>query len=445
MVYKRDRRTAYFVTVPTRTGRVKRSTGTTHRGTALAIEKMLDTLGPKGERAWDLLDRIEANTLMLGTLYDAWRFNRIAHLRDELRAADERRLEPDLRDHLESWRSWLADRVRNDTAEHYLAHVRTLIVTAAPFAVSSFTAPAIATWLASRTRLPQKRRPNATHSRRKEDAPARPVSGATRRKYLAAVQSFAGYLVEIGVLPTNVARDVKAPKAAKPRVVELDLGDVKRIVEGAEQPFRALFAVLYGAGVEISAALSCVESDVNAARRELRARGTKAHTRDRVVRIADWAWPFVEKHLKTLTPGERLFRGINRWTVGDVHRERLHALALPHHRVHDARHFYAVRAVRAGTPYELVARQLGHADVQMVARVYGKYAPTSDDRDRWEKIAAKLDADREAQKSKKIGEMGTAVGTSPEKQREPTTVSDWLADSRGGTRTHDPGIMSAVL
>jgi hypothetical protein len=32
--------------------------------------------------------------------------------------------------------------------------------------------------------------------------------------------------------------------------------------------------------------------------------------------------------------------------------------AYRHHRLHDARHFYAVRAVRAGTPYELVARQL---------------------------------------------------------------------------------------
>lgn len=68
-------------------------------------------------------------------------------------------------------------------------------------------------------------------------------------------------------------------------------------------------------------------------------------------------------------------RGLHRWQVGDVHRERLRVLGLPHHRVHDSRHFYAIRAVRAGTPYELVARQLGHADVQMVARVYGRYAP----------------------------------------------------------------------
>src|SRR5437588_12011934 len=83
------------------------------------------------------------------------------------------------------------------------------------------------------------------------------------------------------------------------------------------------------------------------------------------------AWPYLEEHLGTLTPGERLFRGLDRWAVGAAHRDRLKALGLPHHRLHDARHFYAIRAVRAGTPYDLVGRQLGHADVQMVARIYG--------------------------------------------------------------------------
>jgi len=182
-------------------------------------------------------------------------------------------------------------------------------------------------------------------------------------------------------------------------------------------------------------------SDVDVERREVRARGTKAHTRDRVVRVAEWAWPFVERHLETLTPDERLFRGLDRWQVGDAHRARLTALGLPQHRVHDSRHFYAIRAIRAGTPYELVARQLGHADVAMVAKVYGRFAPRSDERDRWEKTAATLD--------EKLKEMGTAVGTSTtpnenDKARKPLG-SHPLENSRGGTRTLDPGIMSAVL
>jgi len=117
------------------------------------------------------------------------------------------------------------------------------------------------------------------------------------------------------------------------------------------------------------------------------------------------------------------------------------ALGLPHHRVHDSRHFYAIRAIRAGTPYELVARQLGHADVAMVAKVYGRFAPRSDERDRWEKIAALQD--------QKSNEMGTVVGTSSEapnndKARKPLD-SRAFRNSRGGTRTLDPGIMSAVL
>jgi hypothetical protein len=122
------------------------------------------------------------------------------------------------------------------------------------------------------------------------------------------------------------------------------------------------------------------------------------------------------------------------------------ALGLPHHRVHDARHFYAIRAVRAGTPYELVARELGHADVQMVARVYGRFAPRSDERDRWERIAAEHDC--EALAKAKTYERGTVSGTtigSPKNTKVANPLqADDFASSRGGTRTRDPGIMSAV-
>jgi hypothetical protein len=90
---------------------------------------------------------------------------------------------------------------------------------------------------------------------------------------------------------------------------------------------------------------------------------------------------------------------------------------------------------------ELVARQLGHADVAMVAKVYGRFAPRSDERDRWERIAAEQD--------KKSTHLGTAVGTGVEGQKtekaHKSLDSHTFQNSRGGTRTHDPGIMSAVL
>ena len=86
----------------------------------------------------------------------------------------------------------------------------------------------------------------------------------------------------------------------------------------------------------------------------------------------------------------------------------------------------------------LVARQLGHRDIAMVAKVYGRFVPTSQERDRWEGTAATLDEE-------KWGRRGVLHGAGDKKALEPERSSVWEGDSRGGTRTHDPGIMSAVL
>ena len=77
-------------------------------------------------------------------------------------------------------------------------------------------------------------------------------------------------------------------------------------------------------------------------------------------------------------------------------------------------------------------------DVVMVARVYGRFVPTSQERDRWESIAATLDEEE-------WGGHGALGSAGNEKALELESPSTCDGDSRGGTRTHDPGIMSAVL
>jgi integrase len=404
MVYRRKGKPEYYLAVPTRHGWLKRSAGTTDKATARAMERMLGALGPRGARAGDLLDSVADRTLALGDLYDAWRSNDL----DGLRA---RRTDVDLAGHVDGWAAWLADRVKPVTVESYLAHVRALIPVGEPFARSQFTAPAVAQWLATRSGL----------------------SGSTKRHYLAGLQRFAAYLVDMGVLASNPLRDVSAPPPNPPRCAFLELPDVRRVVEGAPLPFRAIYALAYGAGLEISAILALVDADVNAPAREVRARGTKAWTRDRLARVADWAWPHVQAHLDTLLPGERLFRGINRRAAGEVHRERLKALGLPHHRLHDSRHHWAVRMVRAGMPLELVARQLGHRDVVMVAKVYGRFVPTSQERDRWEGIAPALDAEKWAGR-------GVSGGASEVKAHEPNGPNADANESTGGRRLLDAPI-----
>ncbi len=99
---------------------------------------------------------------------------------------------------------------------------------------------------------------------------------------------------------------------------------------------------------------------------------------------------------------------------------------------------WAVRMARAGAPFELIARQLGHRDVAMVTKVYGRFKPDTEERDRWEHVAAARDQEKWHRPS-------STEGANVEKLDQVETGSDWRSDSRGGTRTRDPGIMSAVL
>lgn len=272
MVYRRKHRKTLDVAVPTRTGWIKRSTGTTDRATARAMERMLAQLGPYGARAWDLLEAVLEKRLSLGALFDAYRNEDLDGLRGRL-------TDVDLAAHIPSWEAWLTDRVKPTTADHYRAHLRTLIPDGQPFWRSGFTAPAVARWLAARTALVAKRRRSPKTSRRQPAPPPRPVSASTKRRYLAAVQSFVSYLREMGVLTTNPLRDLQAPPPGPPRCQFLELPDVVRLVEGSARPYRAIFALAYGAGLEISAILAGTESDVDRAVRSIRARGTKAWNR----------------------------------------------------------------------------------------------------------------------------------------------------------------------
>ncbi len=151
MVYRRGGKkaqTPFYVALVTRTGAVRKlSTQTTHRPTAQAMEEMLERL--RERRDWDLLEQLTpargrgrpsraARGLTLPQLFDAWRMNDLAGLRARL-------ADVDLTEHLEGWRGWLTNQVKPDTAEHYVAHLRTLMPAGEPFLRSQLTKSAIAT------------------------------------------------------------------------------------------------------------------------------------------------------------------------------------------------------------------------------------------------------------------------------------------------------------
>lgn len=382
-------------------------TGATDRTVAKEIARMWARLARR--RAWDLLvpvleakGRVRVRILL--RLFDQW----------EAAAGDPERVRQLLKDRdieplVGEWDTWYRGEVELDSAAHALTHVRVLLPAGERRLISEVTT----TWLTQRlTAYADPRRPE------------KPVKRNTRRKVHASWSGFFGYLTSVHHLwPANPMDAVPRPaeEASPIRFYELD--QVERIVgwQPTEQR-RALFALFYGSAIEASIPARLRRRDFDPVTRSVRAAGTKTSTRDRVSRIADWAWPVVWSYVKDCLPDAQPWQGVSRYTASDWHREtvgwdvqRQQGLNLPEkHPLHAARDHWAVRYLRSGGAIQTVASQLGHGDPNLTLKKYGRFRPSDVDRERMERQAEDYDKGR---KSKEISEAGGET-TSPDARRE---------------------------
>lgn len=353
-------RTIWRVKLPNRhAGWKDISTRTRDKPTANAMDRMLDALGPKGKRDWELLDAVWDGRLELPALFDAYRMNDLASLRARLDDVD-------LRPYIDRWQDALEARGKGENGKRYKAHLLTLAGEEGPWLRSEFTHEAVDRWFSALT-----------------------VQPGTRRRYLSAVQSFVDYATRLRVLPKSPLLDLQRPSAPYPDPVFLELEEVLRLVDSTPEPYQTLFAFLYGSGCDLTPALGVHRRDVDLAEHEVNARGKKSRNRGRLLLVAGWAWPWLEARCRDLLPGAPLFPGLSRYGASDVHRERVKALELarPGIRLHAARHHWAVRMIRGGAPIEMVARQLGNDPVTCL-RYYGRFIPSAEERKKWEREAS---------------------------------------------------------
>jgi integrase len=369
--YRQKGRSTWWVKVQDGAGEwIGFTTGTKHKATAQRMADMLTALSQ--ERVVDVLDLLHTEAISVPALYDRYRAadNDIRALRRGLETVD---LDPLIEPFL------AAQSCTDDTKRHYRALLRRLIPVGRPFLASELTIARIQRFIDEMTQ-----------------------ASGTKRKAGAALRTFSSWLVRRGVLTSNPVREVRLPRQGPPRTIYLDTPDAKRLADAMESPYREFCALMAGSGIEVSVAINLRRRDVDTGKREIRAAGTKTHARDRVVRVADWAWPYVLRVAEGKFPDVRLFEGIpDRWTAGDVHRATIAKLAkespvFAGYTMRDHRHTYAVRAMRAGAPADVIARQLGHASPTLVLNVYGRFQPTGEERDRWERAATAMDAEREA-------------------------------------------------
>lgn len=345
---------------------VRRTLKTPSRHVAQRYQFMLDWLERQG--ATDLLDALREGQLEFAAA-EAQGLD-VNAMRQLLRSQLMVDLDPLVTQWAHAMRATGA--LGPETLKHYVPFVRSLIVAGQRFPADRFTAPAVMQHIQQLS-----------------------IRSSSMRAYVTAFASFGNYLQAHGVMP-NPMRGVRRPKPLPPRTMHLTTEQAQQLVAAA--PTRNLqlaFALAYGAGAEASAIVSTRLDDFIPATHEVRVRGTKNANRDRLVRVADWAWHVLALRLMDLSATslyeEPLGAVRTRHLLTEAHRKLVTSLGLPPVTLHDARHYFAVRLMRAGTPAEVVARQLGHRDATMVLRVYGRFAPSAHDRNRWEQMAQMLE------------------------------------------------------
>lgn len=383
MVYRRPGRKTWTFQARTETGWKQLGTRTPNKALAGRMETMWETLATE-HRAWDLLGPVLAADLSIGRLYDLW-----TETRHDLAEMRRRLADTNLEPLVAEWHAWHAGRVKADSAAHSLAHVRVLL----PEGTPKLATKATALWLT-------------------QQLTAYPGSQNTRRKVHSSWSGFFDYCTRVrGVYERgkNPMEEVDRPAAVKPPIQFYEQDEAERIVGWQpDATRRALFALLYGGAIEISVALQLTRADFLPERKSVRAAGTKAHRRDRMARLADWAWPIVWAHVRDVVPGARVFPETwDRWTCSDWHRQTVgtgtkdtHGRETPGLRLSqrlpmkNARHHWAVRMLRAGAKVQDVQQQLGHGSAKETLDTYGRFMVDAEDRDRAEAKATEYEAKR---------------------------------------------------
>ena len=203
------------------------------------------------------------------------------------------------------------------------------------------------------------------------------LEAVTLRRKLSAVRGLFRFMLREGVVPLNVARLVRTPKAPKklPEVMSADQANT--LLDGVaagklERPFpardRAIFELLYGCGIRVSELAGLDLDDIDRSDGWLRVRGKGK--KERQVPMPGKAAEALERYLgeRPIVRDERAvflnYRDARLTTRGISGIVKLYATYLagdPSLHPHSFRHAYATHLLADGADLRAIQELLGHA------------------------------------------------------------------------------------
>ena len=354
-----------------------RSTGTTDLRLANRIAGMVAEMEEQRvHHEW--LARVVARGVTLETLYRHWSSQSLAELRNGLQQAAVLNLEP----LVERWATEYLPLTAASaaTAADYVRQVRALLPEGEPCPVTDWTAER-----AQRALL------------------ALDCTSSTRRRYVAAWRLFAKYARRVAGAPNPfLEMEEWMPENRPAREVWWPHERVIEVLEHIEPHQRLYVALLFATGMDTSELETLTYGDINWSDGRLFAKGTKNEYRERWVTVDRWAWQvflWERDRMREVAPPQRkvlesdcpiaalraafyaaqVSAGLVQEPPKSANGKPLWGQVAGLHRLKDCRHTYAVTRLCGldGEPkrsMKWVSLQLGHADEQMLQRVYARIA-----------------------------------------------------------------------
>jgi integrase/recombinase XerD len=209
------------------------------------------------------------------------------------------------------------------------------------------------------------------------------LSASSAARTLVAVRGLHRFALREGVVPVDVAADVRPPRPPRRLPKAIPVADVERLIEAAGADGtpralrdRALLELLYGCGARISEVVGLDIDDLDLASAAVRLRGKGG--KQRVVPVGSYARAAVEAYLVRGRPalaaagrgtpalllnqrGGRLSRQ-SAWTVLRTAAEAA-GVRSEHLSPHTLRHSFATHLLDGGADVRVVQELLGHASV----------------------------------------------------------------------------------
>jgi integrase len=365
------------------------STGTSETGRANAVKRLVATFATNPTQ-YDWLERAVRGDVSLDQLYTHHAAGSLHELRAQLDARSAADADPDLEPLAGRWASEAVARrsLADETKRDYERQLRLLIPAGAPFPSSRFTSDTLSAALDKV-----------------------PGTDSTKRHYVAAWRLFYKWVrPRVPALPNPFEDESWLPDVGKPRSMTWDFETVQTVLEHVaplSEPARVALALVFGTGIELGALLAMrrehigtFQSRIDDDERTIVAPGTKNRAReDRTIFVDKWAWKLLRPYATPFTPRAPLWP----WLAESDGKELREGLFYPAqvaagvlekpptsertgkkqwgqakpHTLHDARHTYCeIRGLgldgEAPQDITFLSHQLGHADEQMVMRIYKK-------------------------------------------------------------------------